>query len=85
MSFTREDIQHVSDLRLIALALIKRWDGADSRAAAARRMRQICDLSEEIIANGPPEFRFIIERTASLASVQHEQRRSVFGSDRSPL
>jgi hypothetical protein len=78
----REDIQHVSDVRLIAMALLQRWNGAPDKSAASRRVHQIRKLCEEIIESGPPEFRFITEPAASAGDVQRELRQSVFEHQR---
>lgn len=79
MTFTREDIQHVSDMRLIALAKIQQWSGDPRAAAGTERMKRIVAACEEVIAKGPLELRHITEKVPSLEVIQHELRRSMFG------
>jgi len=74
-----KDIQIVSDLRLIAMTLTKRW-GSDSRyRAEVRTMGEFVDSCEKMLAAGPPAGHHIVERTSSLAQVQEELHKSVFG------
>jgi len=76
---TREDVQHISDMRLIALAKLKMWDGDPCFSASIRAMKEVVGLLEAMIAAGPPEMHFIIEQVSSLPQIQRDLRQSVFG------
>jgi len=76
---TRPHIQAVSDVRHIVMALVKIWDGDPHLAPDIRAMREIQRLSEEVIARGPHEFRFVLEQTASVPKIEQALRQSVFG------
>lgn len=88
--YAREEVQTIADLRMIALALLKRQTLAHGRHGAPvprhfaimAAMRQIAATCEALIRDGPPECRFIIEDSAPLEVIQHELRRSVFGGNR---
>ena len=74
-----KDVQIVSDMRLIAMALMKRW-GADSRyRAEAQTMGEFIGACEHMLAHGPASGHHIIERTATIQQVQSELHKSVFG------
>lgn len=79
---SREDIQHVSDMRLIALALKKQWDADYTRAPNTACLDRIIAECETVIRRGPEEFRFVIEPTVSRALIENELRASVFGHSR---
>jgi len=80
IDLSREDLQTIADMRMIALAQLKRTEQSHSHDpyAVMSAMRQIADICAHLIAQGPPEFRFIIEETAPLEVIQHELRSSVF-------
>lgn len=78
-TFTRQDVQHVSDVRLIALAKLSAWRGDSRYEYGVTRMKAIVKACEEIIARGPEDLRYIIEQVPSAAAIQHELRQSVFG------
>ena len=81
--YAREDIQTLADMRMIALAVIRRQERSGRPAhGLMRAMREIARLCETLIREGPAAFRFIIEDTAPLHVIQHELRRAVFAPDR---
>jgi len=90
IAYAREDVQTIADLRMIALALLRRQELAHGRSeeqsprhfAIMTAMRQIAATCEALIRDGPPAFRFIIEDSAPLEVIQHELRCSVFGGNR---
>lgn len=77
--FTRQDVQHVSDVRLIALAKLHAWRGDSRYEYGVARMKGIVAACEEIIARGPEDLRHIIEHVSSAEAIQHDLRLSVFG------
>jgi len=79
---TRPHIQAVSDLRSIAMSLIKLFGGDPHLSADTRAMREIQRLSEEVIARGPPEFHFLLEATAPYATLEAERRQAAHGGRR---
>ncbi len=80
VTFTRQDVQHVSDLRLIALAKLHAWRGDSRYEYGVSRMKGIVAACEEIIARGPEDLRHITEHVPSASAIQHELRKSVFGN-----
>ena len=80
--YSRSEIQQIADLRIIAICIRRGCEGYHSRVAMASAMRRIARECEALIAEGPPEFRHIIEDCAPLSVLQHELRASVFGRDR---
>lgn len=78
-TFTRQDVQHVSDLRLIALAKLHAWRGDSRFEYGVSRMKGIVAACDEIIARGPEDLRYIIEHAPSAEAIQHDLRMSVFG------
>jgi hypothetical protein len=78
-TFSRDDVQHVSDVRLIALAKLKAWRGDSRYEYGVARMKGIITACVEIIAHGPEDLRHIIDRVPSAAAIQHELRCSVIG------
>lgn len=79
-AFTRQDVQHVSDVRLIALAKLHAWRGDSRYEYGVARMKGIVAACEEIIARGPEDLRHITEHVPSASAIQHELRKSVFGN-----
>ncbi len=79
-TFTRQDIQHVSDVRLIALAKLRAWRGDSRYEYGVARMKVVIAACEEIIAHGPEDLRHITEHVPSAEAIQHELRRSVYGN-----
>jgi hypothetical protein len=79
---TRLEIQHISDLRIIALCLRRGCEGNPRKVGMASAMRRIAKECEALIAEGPAEFRHIIEDVTPIAALQHELRASVFGHAR---
>ncbi len=77
-AFTRQDVQHVSDVRLIALAKLQAWRGDSRYEYGVARMKCIVAACEEIIAHGPEDLRHITERVPSCEVIQNELRASVF-------
>ena len=77
--FTRQDVQHVSDLRLIALAKLAAWRGDSRYEYGVARMKGIVAACEEIIGHGPEDLRHITEHVPSAEAIQHDLRMSVFG------
>lgn len=77
--FTRTDIQHVSDLRLIALAKLHALRGDSRYEYGSLRMKAIIKACEEIIGHGPEDLRHITEEVPSASAIQSELRLSVFG------
>ena len=67
-------IQAVADIRDNAMSLIKIFGGDPHLSADTRAMREIQRLSEEVIVRGPREFHFLLEETASYATVEAERR-----------
>lgn len=74
-----QDVQPVSDMRLIALVMLKRWTGDSRYRAEAAAMQKIVFSLETMIAEGPESGRHVIEATGSIAQLQAELRQSVFG------
>ncbi|WP_394657625.1 hypothetical protein [uncultured Novosphingobium sp.] len=77
--FTRQDVQHVSDVRLIALAKLHAWRGDSRYEYGVARMKDIVAACEEIIARGPEDLRHIIEHVPTAEAAKQELRLSVFG------
>jgi len=82
MTFTRSDIQHVSDMRLIALSLMTLWRGDPDRVPGVIAMRKTVDLCDPLIRSGPPEFQHVLAETTPREIIERELRQAVFG--RSP-
>lgn len=77
--FTRQDFQHVSDVRLIALAKLHAWRGDSRYEYGVARIKGIVAACEEIIARGPDDLRHVTEHVPSAAAIQQDLRMSVFG------
>ncbi|MET0373996.1 MAG: hypothetical protein ABW128_07025 [Rhizorhabdus sp.] len=76
---TREDVQHVFEMRLIVEAKLKLWDGDPRYSGPRIVMRNIANQLESLVLKGPPEFRFVVDPSITLAQVHREQHISVFG------
>jgi len=76
---TRDDVQHISDMRLIALAKIKLWDGSPRYSGPRIVMRDIIKQLDALLLSGPAEFRCLVEPTATLEQIQRDLHLSVFG------
>lgn len=78
-AFTRQDVQHVLDVRLIALAKLHDWRGDSRYEYGVARMKGIVAACEEIIGHGPQDLRHITKHVPSAEAIQHELQLSVFG------
>jgi len=47
-------------------------------------MRDIVKQLDAVLLKGPPEFRFVVEPSVTLAQVQRDQHVSVFGRPPAP-
>jgi hypothetical protein len=72
------DVQILSDIRLMALSMLKICEGSAERVALSSAMRRIASQCEDFIAIGPYEHRHIIEECVPLEVIQSELRRSVY-------
>ena len=82
--YSREDVQVLADLRMIALALLKRQEQSHTiqHFAIMSGAREIAAICTQLILAGPREYHAIVEPTVPLEAIQHELRESVFGRKR---
>jgi len=73
---TGQHIQAVADIRDNAISLIKLFGGDPHLSADTRAMREIQRLSEEVIARGPREFHFLLEKCVPYATVEAARRQA---------
>lgn len=78
--YSRKDIQVTSDIRLMALSLIKMCIGTSQKDPIITSMRKVVRECDEIIEAGPVEFRHVIAETSSPAEISASLRRSAFGA-----
>jgi len=80
IAYSRDDIQALTDLRMMALAIVKRCERrpAVSHVRVQSVANRIAGLCETVILEGPLEYRGIVEKTAPLEVIQHELSQSTY-------